>query len=557
VPPLPPLPVPLLRLRDLRCHFGGVRAVDGVSLDVEEGSVFGLIGPNGAGKTTLVNLFTGFLRAQAGSVHLGDADLTGRPPHAVAATGVARTFQAVRLYGGLTALENVLVGMHASRAHDTLQQLALVPALRRAQRARVDHGRALLHKVGLEPGTYADRQAATLAYGDQRRLEIARALALEPRLLVLDEPAAGMNPAEKARVRDLLEDLHQGGLTVVLIDHDMPLVMSVCDRIAVLDFGRKIAEGTPSEISSHPDVLAAYLGVGAEAAPAPAPVQAAPAAAPAPAPAPATAPAPDPAPDPAPAPTPVPAPSDGGAAAPSATPARPLLEVSGLEVSYGAIRALTGVSFSVGEGEMVALVGANGAGKSTVLNTLSGLVRPRSGTAVCDGIDLTTASPARIVASGVVQVPEGREVLARLTVRENLELGAWTRRDRRAATADIDRFEERFPILGQRRHNPAGQLSGGEQQVLAIARALVARPRLLLLDEPSLGLAPLLVERIFETIADIHGGGVTVLLVEQNAYRALGLADRAYVMEAGRITLAGTGEALRRDPGVQRAYLGG
>jgi len=205
---------------------------------------------------------------------------------------------------------------------------------------------------------------------------------------------------------------------------------------------------------------------------------------------------------------------------------------------------------------MVALLGANGAGKSTILNALSGIVRARSGKATFDGLELTTASPSRIVAHGVVQVPEGREILARMTVRENLELGAWTRRDRRQSARDIAGFEERFPILGRRRDLPAGQLSGGEQQILAIARGLVARPRLLLLDEPSLGLAPQLVDTIFELIGDIHADGLTILLVEQNALRSLHLAERAYVIERGGVVLSGHPDELRRDGALRRSYLG-
>jgi len=235
----------------------------------------------------------------------------------------------------------------------------------------------------------------------------------------------------------------------------------------------------------------------------------------------------------------------------------PLLEVEGLEVSYGAVRALDGVSLSVAQGEIVALVGGNGAGKSTTLNTLSGLVRATRGLARFDGLDLTRAPPRRIVGHGLVHVPEGREILTRLTVRENLELAAWSRRDRAGVPADIAAIEDRFPILGERRALPAGQLSGGEQQVLAIARGLVARPRMLLLDEPSLGLAPRLVETIFEVIEEIHADGLTVLLVEQNAYRALELASRAYVLETGRITLSGPAAEVRHDPDVRRAYLGG
>jgi branched-chain amino acid transport system ATP-binding protein len=246
------------------------------------------------------------------------------------------------------------------------------------------------------------------------------------------------------------------------------------------------------------------------------------------------------------------------AAPPGAEPPAALLEVHDLEVSYGAIQAVRSVSFRIGAGEIVALIGANGAGKSTILNTLSGMLRPRAGAARFGDLDLATARPDRIVARGLVQIPEGREILARLTVRENLELGAWARRDGRQAThREIEDLITRFPILGERQNLPAGQLSGGEQQILAIARGLLARPTLLLLDEPSLGLAPQMVDAVFDLIQRIHRDGVTILLVEQNALRALEIADRAYVVETGRILLSGTAAALRRNPEVQKAYLGG
>ena len=226
-------------------------------------------------------------------------------------------------------------------------------------------------------------------------------------------------------------------------------------------------------------------------------------------------------------------------------------------MSYGAIQAVRGVTFGIANGEIVALIGANGAGKSTILNTLSGVLRPQAGSARFDGLDLTSAAPDRIVRQGLVQIPEGREILARLTVRENLELGAWVRHDRGAVHREIDALMKQFPILRERERLPAGQLSGGEQQILAIARGLLAHPRLLLLDEPSLGLAPQMVDTVFAIIQRIHGEGVTILLVEQNALRALEIADRAYVVETGRILLSGTGSALLRNPEVQRAYLGG
>jgi ABC-type branched-subunit amino acid transport system ATPase component len=527
----------LLQLSEVRRQFGGVKAVDGVSLEIPEGTIFGLIGPNGAGKTTLVNLVTGYIPAQGGSIRLsGDGDtreLARRSPHTIAGLGVARTFQTLRLYRNLTVIENVLIGMHPHTPDDTLQQLIPFRIFLRKDRARDQEARALLKRVGLDPERQAERRAWTLSYGDQRRLEVARALALKPRLLILDEPAAGMNPAEKDRVRELIQQLNADGLTVLLIDHDMRLVMGVCRQIAVLNFGKKIADGTPKAVSDDPAVITAYLGSQAQKTAAHVPGSEA-------------------------ADVSVAKPTTAGSAtAVAAQPPTPVLEVRDLQVSYGAIQAVRGVSFGIGKGEIVALIGANGAGKSTILNTLSGVLRPGAGTARFAGLDLTTAAPERIVRHGLVQIPEGREILARLTVRENLELGAWVRKDRSAVDREIEALMKQFPILRERQHLRAGQLSGGEQQILAIARGLLAHPRLLLLDEPSLGLAPQMVDTVFGIIQRVHEEGVTILLVEQNALRALEIADRAYVVETGRILLSGTGAALLRNPEVQRAYLGG
>ena len=228
-----------------------------------------------------------------------------------------------------------------------------------------------------------------------------------------------------------------------------------------------------------------------------------------------------------------------------------LLEVEDLRVRYGSVEAVHGVSFAANAGEVTALIGANGAGKSSTLAAISGLV-PAGGRIRFDGRDIARVPPHAIVRAGVVQVPEGREILALMTVEENLLMGL-RGRDR----SELVSAYERFPILGERRALLAGTLSGGEQQMLAIARALLARPRLLLLDEPSLGLAPLIVKRVFDTLADLKHQGVTMLLVEQNALRALRLADRAYVMELGRIVLNGTGRELLGEEGVARTYLGG
>jgi branched-chain amino acid transport system ATP-binding protein len=235
-----------------------------------------------------------------------------------------------------------------------------------------------------------------------------------------------------------------------------------------------------------------------------------------------------------------------------------MLELAGVHVRYGSIRALQGVSLRVESGELVALIGSNGAGKSTTLRAISGLLRPTEGTITFEGSDITTAATDRIVSLGISHCPEGRRIFGGLTVLDNLRLGAVSRSrsDAGAVTADLEMVFELFPLLKERVGQAGGTLSGGEQQMLAIGRALMSRPRLLLLDEPSLGLAPLMVERIFGTIAELKRQGRTILLVEQNVHQALDVADRAYVMETGRITLDGPAAVLRHDPKVEQSYLG-
>ena len=233
-----------------------------------------------------------------------------------------------------------------------------------------------------------------------------------------------------------------------------------------------------------------------------------------------------------------------------------MLKVEGLVCHYGKVAAVRQLSMEVGRGELVALIGANGAGKTTTLKAISGVLPPAAGRIVFLGEDIVRASPKRILELGIAHCPEGRRVFTYMSVLENLEMGAYLRSDRAQVTADMERLFERFPILFERRHQAAGTLSGGEQQMLAISRALMSGPKLVLFDEPSLGLAPTLVERTFEIIKDIRARGVTVVLVEQNAFAALELSDRSYVLEQGRVALSGTGAELLDNPHVKSAYLG-
>lgn len=233
-----------------------------------------------------------------------------------------------------------------------------------------------------------------------------------------------------------------------------------------------------------------------------------------------------------------------------------LLEIKDLEVNYGVIKAIKGVSFDVNEGEIIALIGANGAGKTTILHTITGLIQAKKGSIVFDGKELTKTSPHKIVSMGMAHVPEGRRIFQQLSVLENLKLGAYTRKDKSEIASTLKMVYERFPRLEERKNQVAGTLSGGEQQMLAMGRALMSKPRIILMDEPSMGLSPLLVSEIFDIIKVINESGTTVLLVEQNAKKALSIADRAYVLETGNITLSGDAKDLINDESVKKAYLG-
>ena len=234
-----------------------------------------------------------------------------------------------------------------------------------------------------------------------------------------------------------------------------------------------------------------------------------------------------------------------------------ILSVDNINVHYGAIQALRGVSFNLNEGEIVTLIGANGAGKSTSLNTISGLLRPATGTITYDGAEITKVSPPEIVKRGLIQVPEGRKIFSSMTVWENLEMGAYLNNDKKEVEELMEKVYTRFPRLKERRNQKGGTLSGGEQQMLAIGRGLMAKPRVLLLDEPSMGLSPIMVEQIFDTIREINQSGTSILLVEQNALMALSIADRGYVLDTGRVALEGPADDLLHNPVVINAYLGG
>ena len=521
----------VLQASQISKNFGGVEALAALDLEVNEGEIVSLIGPNGAGKTTFFNLVTGVYPPSAGMVTFRGQPLIraadrfsfqrrrSMPPYRVTRAGIARTFQNIRLFPDMTVLENVQVGADSHLRYRLGGTLLGLPRQRREEQTSLQQARELLAFVGID--RYASGLAKNLAYGDQRRLEIARALGTQPSLLLLDEPAAGMNPSESKGLVALIEKVRAAGTTVLLIEHEMRVVMDLSDRIVVLDFGRKIAEGPPDEIRRDPRVVAAYLGRS----------------------------------------TGQPTPSRPERSTATEVPA---LLLEGVRVSYGAIEAVKGVDLVVQPGEVVTLIGSNGAGKTTILKAISGLMRVSGGEIAVFGESVKSLQPHRIVGRGVAHVPEGRRVFADLTVAENLHLAYRSVDANRLRHGSSRTRQERlveifelFPVLSERADVPAGALSGGQQQMLAIGRALMAQPSLLMLDEPSMGLAPNLVERIFDLIEEINSRGTTVLLIEQNAEMALRIADRGYVLESGQIALHGPAQTLLESQAVRRAYLGG
>ncbi|GAB3079401.1 branched-chain amino acid ABC transporter ATP-binding protein/permease [Bordetella muralis] len=483
--------------------FGGVRAVSELSMRVPVGAVTSLIGPNGAGKTTALNMLSGFYRPSTGKVALGSKSLTGLSAFRIARAGVARTYQTSQLFGTLSVEDNVALAMSRGRLGGLLAS-----GRYRSETVR-QQARALLAFCGYEGSPAIN--AAGLAHVDRRLVEIARALATDPDALLLDEPAAGLSREDKDRLATLLRRIADAGIGVALVEHDMTLVMSISDQLVVLDAGRRLAVGTPSEVQNDPAVKQAYLGESLEVA--------------------------------------------SKESSTTRTPGAELLGVDALVAGYGAEPVLHGISLQVRAGEMVALLGANGAGKSTLMRTLAGLHGSQSGAMHIDGHQLEGRAAEDIVGLGLVLVPEGRQVFPELSVLDNIRLGAFL--DQTDREARVESMLQRFPRLRERLHQRAGLLSGGEQQMLAVARGLMSRPRVLLLDEPSLGLAPKVIAELFAALDRLREENMTILLVDQMAGLALALADRAYVMEGGHVVAQGTAAEIAANDELADAYLGG
>jgi len=508
-------------------NFRGLKALQQVDIRVPEGAITGLVGPNGAGKSTLLGVLSGDVVAQQGTVRLGGKDVSGLAPEVRVRRGLARTFQLPQLFDELTVREHLTLPRRLAQApsrtwSDPITGRFLQPDV--AEDHEVD---ALLASLGLEH--VAGTPAGALPLGLSRLVEIARAAATHPKVILLDEPFSGLNPAESRLLSEALANISKAqDIALVLVEHDVEVVFGLSERVFVLDFGVLIAEGTPAEIRRNPAVRSAYLGdFNPEPANPPEPAGAGPATMTV---------------------------AETGAGVPPGPEGGGILHVSQLCVRYADATALHEVSMSVGSRSVTALLGANGAGKSSLARAVSGLVKAQSGQICFDGEDVTSASADRIRRLGVAYVPEGRGIFRSLTVDENLRvaLQGVPKAERPAA---IERAIELFPILGERRRQTAGTLSGGEQQMLSLARVLTRQPRLLIADEISLGLAPLVVEEVFAGLQRVIKLGVSVILIEQFVHRALQIADRCHVLRRGR--LVWSGEASEAGTELVEHYLGG
>ncbi|HUB12886.1 MAG TPA: ATP-binding cassette domain-containing protein [Acetobacteraceae bacterium] len=471
---------PLLDVAGLTKRFGGLVAVREIGFAVRGGEILGLIGPNGSGKSTVMKLVMGIERPDAGSVKLAGTEIAGWPTHRIAREGVGIVFQHSRPLHRQTVLENIKLAL----LPDSLFRLAAEPHVE-------ERAREIADRVGL--GAVLHRRPPTLPFADLRRLEMAKALARNPKVVLVDEPFAGLTSAEVADFSQLIDGFRQAGHAVLLVDHNVKSVAALVDRVLAMYLGQRIAEGTADEVMRDETVRRVYLGGRIETHPRKE------------------------------------LDAKGGEA---------LLEVRGVDVFYGKARALQEVSLHVNAGEFVSVVGLNGAGKTTLFNAISGLV-PFGGDIHWAGGSLRHRTPAWIARNGIVQCPETRELFGDLSVRENLDLGGQhlSRPDREAQLAWL---LELFPILNERQRQPAATLSGGEQQMLAIARALMMRPKLLILDEPTLGLAPVILEQLSKALGRLRETTpITVLLGEQNVTFALPHADRVYVLEHARIVWQG------------------
>lgn len=492
----------VLEAKGLVKHFGGIKAVQGFELTVKDRTLHALIGPNGAGKTTAFNLISGMFVPDQGRVLLTGRDVTGLNADRITRSGIGRSFQITNLFPSLSVQENVRLATQA-RSGATFGFWHPAESLDEVNRQTAE----TIRTMGLAGVERAE--AGSLSYGGQRLLDMSLALATRPRLLLLDEPLAGLAAAERERVGNLIKSISRD-LPVLLVEHDIDRVFQIADHVTVLNDGAVLVDGDAEHARTSQKVQDVYIGSGSHAL----------------------------------------------AAKPRLSAAKDslLLKIDGIDTFYGKSHILRKVSFEVRHNEIVALLGRNGAGKSTLLKTLTGISTPAAGSIVLAGENLVGMPSALITRRGVSYVPQGRGLFAGMSVKENMELGKLKRRTGAGSHWDEDKIFSFFPRIKERWSSPADYLSGGEQQMVAVARALSGDTRILLLDEPFEGLAPSIIEELFEAFDRLRKE-VSIVIVDHHLDLALALADRAVVLERGEVTHIGPCSELLKDLELRRQVL--
>jgi ABC-type branched-subunit amino acid transport system ATPase component/ABC-type branched-subunit amino acid transport system permease subunit len=492
----------ILEVRDLVKSFGGIHAVQGVDLRVKDRTLHALIGPNGAGKTTAFNLISGMFAPDKGGVELAGSSIAGMAPEWITRAGIGRSFQITNLFPTLTVAENVRL---AVQSRDPARFNVWTGAHKLANVN--DETTAIIRTMGLAGVEAAE--AASLSYGGQRLLDMSLALATKPRVLLLDEPLAGLAAAERDRVGQLIKTI-SADVPVLLVEHDIDRVFALADAVTVMNDGQVLVDGSVDDARDSPRVQEVYIGSGTHAL--------------------------------------------AGRHRASAALATELLRLDGINTFYGKSHILRDVSFDAKDREIVALLGRNGAGKSTLLKTIVGIAPPASGEITLGNESLARRSSAEITRRGVSYVPQGRGLFAGMSVAENMELGRLKRRTGAGKHWDEEKIFEFFPRIKERWRSPADYLSGGEQQMVAVARALSGDTRVLLLDEPFEGLAPAVVEELFEAFDKLRQE-VAIIIVDHHLDLALALSDRTVVLETGQVTHIGPSQALSEDLDMRRKVL--
>lgn len=492
----------LLEARGVVKHFGGIKAVQGFDIAVRDRTLHALIGPNGAGKTTAFNLLSGMYVPDEGTITLAGRSIAGMAPEKICRAGIGRSFQITNLFPALSVEENIRLAVQARHParFNLFRQAHAIEDINRETTELMRY----LGVAGIERA-----EAGSLSYGGQRLLDMGLALATRPRMLLLDEPLAGLAAAERERIGNIIKRL-SADVPVLLVEHDIDRVFKLADHVTVMNEGRVLLDGTVEDARSSPKVQEVYIGSGAAHV----------------------------------------------AAKPRETAARPelILTLDDVHTYYGKSHILNGVSFTVHQNEIVALLGRNGAGKSTLLKSLVGIAPAARGSVRLAGEELVGRPPAEVARLGIGYVPQGRGLFAGMTVAENLELGRLKRRTGNGIHWDLERIFDYFPRIRERLDTPADYLSGGEQQMVAVARALSGDVRVLLLDEPFEGLAPAVVEQLFESFDRLRRE-VAIIIVDHHLDLALALSDQTVALERGEVIHAGPSKALREDLDLRRKVL--